>query len=184
MRWLYFTLLLLLPTTFLPLPVEQRSSFEEVCPPTQEDSLFLLSIHLLKKMEGLRLSPYKCPGGVRTIGYGHTKTAKQFKTIMPQQADSLLIADFVRSLNVTWKLAPNLELGQRYAFAMFVFNVGEYKLRKTQTLSLIQKGYEPSFNRWVHAKGKRLKGLEKRRKIETEMFRDWRLTFHKEFIHL
>ena len=28
---------------------------------------------LIKKFEGLELNAYKCPAGVWTIGYGHTK---------------------------------------------------------------------------------------------------------------
>ena len=27
---------------------------------------------LIRKFEGLRLKPYRCPAGVPTIGYGHT----------------------------------------------------------------------------------------------------------------
>ena len=30
-------------------------------------------LDLIKKYEGLRLEAYKCPAGVWTIGYGHTK---------------------------------------------------------------------------------------------------------------
>ena len=33
-------------------------------------------IDLIKEFEGLRLKAYKCPGGVWTIGYGHTAGVK------------------------------------------------------------------------------------------------------------
>ena len=33
-------------------------------------------INLIKKYEGCRLTAYKCPAGVWTIGYGHTKNVK------------------------------------------------------------------------------------------------------------
>ena len=32
---------------------------------------------LLKSFEGCRLTAYKCPAGVWTIGYGHTKGVKR-----------------------------------------------------------------------------------------------------------
>ena len=31
-------------------------------------------LEMIKEFEGLRLKAYKCPAGVWTIGYGHTKT--------------------------------------------------------------------------------------------------------------
>ena len=45
---------------------------------------------IIKKYEGCRLTAYKCPAGVYTIGYGHTKGVKKGDTITQQQADLLL----------------------------------------------------------------------------------------------
>ena len=32
----------------------------------------IVGLNLVKKFEGCRLTAYKCPAGVWTIGYGHT----------------------------------------------------------------------------------------------------------------
>ena len=50
-------------------------------------------IELIKKYEGLRLTAYRCPAGVWTIGYGHTKGVKQGQKISSEEAEKLLIED-------------------------------------------------------------------------------------------
>ena len=50
-------------------------------------------LNIIKKYEGCRLTAYKCPAGVYTIGYGHTKGVKKGDTITQQQADLLLAMD-------------------------------------------------------------------------------------------
>jgi lysozyme len=180
---LLFTLLFSLSCwSSWPTTTDSHTVYTEDCPITVEDSLLALSVKLLKSFEGLRLSPYTCPGGSLTVGYGHTR--KVTGRVSPQQADSLLLSDFTKALNHTWILNPSLELGQRYALAMFLFNVSVHKLADTQTLSDVQKGNEPQLQKWVNAKGKKLRGLEKRRSIELQFWRDWRSLFHKEFVHL
>lgn len=50
-------------------------------------------INLIKKFERCRLTAYKCPAGVWTIGYGHTDNVKKGQTITQEQADSYLKSD-------------------------------------------------------------------------------------------
>ena len=50
-------------------------------------------IALIKRFEGFRNRAYKCPAGVWTIGYGHTKGVKAGQAITTQQAEELLQAD-------------------------------------------------------------------------------------------
>jgi len=166
------------------LGLTDRLEKQEVCQPTRLDSLLQLSLYLLKDMEGLRLESYKCPGGMWTIGYGHTKEVKRGMIITEEQADSLLLQDLTEALNHVDRLSNNLEEGERYALALFLFNVGPYRLKGTRTLRHIQEGNEPPFHLWVHAKGKRLRGLTERRQIETEFFRNWSGLFQKTFVHL
>ncbi|ADR51789.1 phage-related lysozyme [Candidatus Liberibacter solanacearum CLso-ZC1] len=50
-----------------------------------------LLIDLIKKFEGLRLSAYRCPASIWTIGYGHTgNDVFEDLGITEQQADDLL----------------------------------------------------------------------------------------------
>jgi len=185
---LLILLLIPLKAFFFPLPVTTTVSGEnyklEDCQPTELDSLLQLSMFLLKDMEGLRLKSYKCPGGMWTIGYGHTKGVQKGMTITEEQADSLLLQDFTETLNQVDRLTDQLDQGQRYAVAIFLFNVGPYRLKGTRTLRYIKEGSEPPLHLWVHAKGKKLRGLKERRQIETEFFRDWRCLFKKTSVHL
>ena len=44
-------------------------------------------IKLIKEFEGLRLEAYKCPAGVWTIGYGHTKGVMEGDKITDEELD-------------------------------------------------------------------------------------------------
>jgi len=49
---------------------------------------------MIKGWEGCRLTAYKCPAGVLTIGYGHTgKDVKPGMKITQTQADALFETD-------------------------------------------------------------------------------------------
>ena len=53
---------------------------------------------LIKNFEGLRLTAYKCPAGVPTIGYGHTKNVKMGDVITLDQANIYLLQDLKGSI--------------------------------------------------------------------------------------
>ena len=52
-----------------------------------------IGINLIKQCEGCRLKSYKCPAGIWTIGYGHTKDVKESLTITQEQAEAFLKQD-------------------------------------------------------------------------------------------
>ena len=54
-------------------------------------------LDIIKKYEGLRLTAYKCPAGVWTIGYGHTKGVSNGMVITQAQADKFLLEDIVNA---------------------------------------------------------------------------------------
>ena len=54
-------------------------------------------IDLIKKHEGCKLFAYRCPAGVVTIGYGHTKGVKMGMAITQKQADSFLIENRIKT---------------------------------------------------------------------------------------
>ncbi|MCM1089136.1 MAG: lysozyme, partial [Muribaculaceae bacterium] len=53
-------------------------------------------LDLIKKFEGCRLTAYKCPAGIWTIGYGHTGGVQTGQTITQAQADDLLKKDLAK----------------------------------------------------------------------------------------
>lgn len=131
--------------------------------------------NLIKKAESLRLEAYKCPAGVPTIGWGHTKGVKMGQKITKQQAEKLLKEDLNKMASVVKKhVKVEINQNQFDALVSFVFNVGEDAFKNSTMLNLINqkdfKGASKEFQRWVHADGKKLEGLVVRRENEKKMF--------------
>ncbi len=134
-------------------------------------------IELIKSFEGLRLKAYKCPAGVWTIGYGHTKGVKEGDVITEQEAEDMLKKDVVGfEINVRGAVIPNLNDHQYDALTSFAYNVGLGNFRKSTLLRLINSGITVreditnQFMRWVYAGGKKLTGLVRRRTAEAELY--------------
>ena len=128
---------------------------------------------LIKNFEGLRLSAYKCPAGVPTIGYGHTKNVKMGDVITPDIADFYLYEDLqssVKAVNEYDKIY-NFTQNEFDALVSFAFNCGKGNLTKltgkgTRNKALIgQKILE--YNK---AGGKVLNGLVRRRQAEHDLY--------------
>ncbi len=133
-------------------------------------------INLIKKFEGCRLTAYKCPAGVWTIGYGHTGSiAGPNVKITQETANSLLSQDLiVHSNNVSRLVKVPLTQNQFDALVSFEFNVGFGALKSSTLLRLLnQKKYNEAanqFDRWIYANKKILQGLVNRRKEEKALF--------------
>jgi lysozyme len=132
-------------------------------------------LDLIKKHESLMLHAYKCPGDKWTIGYGHTRTAKKGMVINEKRADQFLVSDLRFSENVVRTLPCTLSQNQFDALVSFVFNVGSGNfLTSTLRKRIIADPFDPDiarqFKRWVYAKGRKLRGLEKRRAEEAELY--------------
>ena len=130
---------------------------------------------LIKKYEGLRLTAYKCPAGVWTIGYGHTAGVFAGQKISERQADEFFdndIKQFEDAVNSLVKVP--LKQGQFDALVSFVYNVGKTAFANSTLLRMLNSGnYSVAgeqISRWVFAGGKKLQGLVKRREEEKELF--------------
>lgn len=132
-------------------------------------------IELIKSFEGLYLKAYKCPAGIWTIGYGHTKGVKEGQQITASQAEEFLredVAQFARDV-----LRQNLRLTQNQfdALVSFVFNVGGGNFLKSTLLRKAKvNSNDPTikneFLRWNKAAGKVLPGLTRRRQAEADLY--------------
>lgn len=126
---------------------------------------------IIKKYEGLRLKAYKCPAGVWTIGYGHTRGVTEGMTIDQKIADRLLVED-VRPIEAQINaLKLNMRQGQFDALVSFIFNLGEGAFNRSTLKKKILAGAKDSeiaaeFKKWNKAGGKVLPGLVKRREEE------------------
>lgn len=133
------------------------------------------AIELIKEFEQLRLEAYLCPAGVWTIGWGHTKGVKQGMKITEEQAEELLREDMQEAIRAVERLGVDLTENQYNALVSFVFNIGGSAFAKSTIRRKIlanpnDKKIEDEFLRWVYADGKKLDGLENRRKKEAELY--------------
>ncbi|MCM1220239.1 MAG: lysozyme, partial [Lachnospiraceae bacterium] len=131
-------------------------------------------LNLIKKFEGCRLTAYKCPAGVWTIGYGHTGDVKSGQTITQKQADDLLYSDcqkFVGYVNNKSyvPLTDQLNQNQFDALVSFAFNCGQGNLKTlcaNRTLAEIAE----KMTLYNKGGGKVLAGLVRRRAEEQALF--------------
>lgn len=133
------------------------------------------SLDLVKHFEGCKLSAYKCPAGVWTIGYGHTAGVKQGDTCTQTQADLWLKNELnaqERTINefVTVKITQN----QRDALASFIYNVGPGAFKNSTLARKLNNsdytGAAAEFAKWTKAGGRTLPGLISRRAAERALF--------------
>jgi lysozyme len=138
-------------------------------------------LELVKHYEGLRTQAYRCPAGVWTIGYGHTKGVRAGMEVTEAEAEELLRQDLAASGEQVERLVHvKLTDPQFSALASFVFNVGAGNLESSTLLRRLNAGdYDavPSeLAKWVKATdpntGKKvtLPGLVRRRAAEGELW--------------
>jgi lysozyme len=129
----------------------------------------------LMEFEGLKLSAYRDAAGVVTIGYGHTWNVRMGDQISKYWARELLERDVAKVEEQIDTLGLVLTQGQTDALVSLVFNIGFDKFKSSTLLKLIRNGGSVNqickeFQRWVHAGGRRLRGLEVRRAWESKRF--------------
>lgn len=140
---------------------------------------------VLKEHEGLRLKAYRCPSGVLTIGYGHTKKVKPGDVIDKETAHRFFVEDVedVERLLDAERYSSALSQGQYDALVSFIFNLGWGKfcsstLRKKLLCNVNDATIPNEFRRWVYGTdpktGAKIKlpGLVKRREWEAQMYED------------
>ena len=138
-------------------------------------SLSQAGLNLIKSHEGLRTSAYQDPVGVWTIGYGHTGTAKPGQKINEAQAEQLLRKDVGWAEDAVRKnVKVPLTQGQFDSLVSFTFNLGAGALGKSTLLQKLNAGdyagAQAEFGKYVHAGGRVLPGLVRRRNEEAQMF--------------
>ena len=126
-------------------------------------------IELIKSFEGCRLTAYKCPAGVWTIGYGHTAGVKSGMTITQAQADAYLAEDLEKYEKYVSNTKLELNQNQFDALVSFTYNCGNGNLKtlvQNRTLSQIAD----AMLLYTKSGGKTLQGLVRRRQAEHDLF--------------
>jgi lysozyme len=148
-------------------------------------------IQLIKSFEGCHNSPYRCPAGLWTIGYGHVLYPDQARLKTPERAsyalksehnrvwdadeiDALLAADLRKFEAGVLRLCPAAVDRQLDALVSFSYNCGLGSLQSsTLRMKYNREDYDGAadeFLKWNKCGGKVLNGLVRRREAERALF--------------
>jgi lysozyme len=136
--------------------------------------------NLCRKFEGLRLSPYLCPAGIPTIGYGSTYYTNGKKVSMKDTPINRTVAEQILEYNLmtvylpgVLARCPGLTDYRLAAILDFAYNLGVTRF-KGSTLAKYLEAKEwgkasEEIKKWNKAGGRILKGLVLRRELESQL---------------
>lgn len=131
--------------------------------------------NLIKEAEGLRLDAYKCPAGVPTIGWGHTKGVRMGQRITQGMAEDMLVEDIAPIERLLNGLKINFRQEQFDALVSWVFNLGAGNFKSSTMYKLIladadDEEITDQLVKWTYSGKQQLPGLMKRRVAEANLF--------------
>ena len=138
-------------------------------------------LQLIRKYEGCKTTPYRCPAGLYTVGYGHVignglqLPDEWNRTFSLGEIDELLRTDLARFERGVSRYCPvYLTQSQFDALVSFSFNLGLGVLQRSTLRQKLNRGdYDGAskeFLKYTRAGGKVLKGLVRRRQAEYNLF--------------
>jgi lysozyme len=138
-------------------------------------------INLIKRFEGVRDRPYRCSAKLWTVGVGHLiGNGKSLpdswnRTFTKEEINALLIWDlnrFERGIRMYIKVP--LRQCEYDSLCSFAFNLGLGTLQRSTLRQKINRGDKEGaakeILRYCRAGGKIIKGLQRRREAEYQMF--------------
>ena len=133
-------------------------------------------INLIKQYESFRAEAYRCPAGVWTIGYGHTRDVKPGDKIPEPEALKLLRQDVQTAEKAVSTLVKKpLDQNRFDALVSFVYNTGSGNFASSTLLKKINRNPDDpaiaaEFRKRVYGGGRRLPGLVTRREKESNLY--------------
>lgn len=139
-------------------------------------------VEIVKKYEGCKLTPYICPSGVPTIGYGATfyedyrPVSMKDPAITQEEAEKLLRFHLeLFGADVDLLIKPALNDNQLAALISLTHNIGITEFSTSTILRKVNANpVDPSirdeFRRWNKSNGNVLPGLCRRRKEEGDLY--------------
>ena len=146
----------------------------------------------IKKDEGVRVRPYRCPALLWTVGVGHVIDPNHIRTpfnerkglsipdgwdrtLTMDEVNDILAKDLATFERGVLRLCPEgLTQGRFDALVSFSFNVGLGNLQRSTIRMKHNRGEfdvaAEGFMAWTKAGGKELPGLVKRRKHERALY--------------
>ncbi len=130
---------------------------------------------IIREFEGFRLTVYRCPSGIWTIGYSHTCNVRKGDTITKDKANEYLLLDIEPIEAYLNSLQLNINRNQFDALTSLIFNIGISAFSGSTLLKLIRQNpntpaIADEFRRWIHSNGKILLGLQHRREEEIKLY--------------
>jgi lysozyme len=99
------------------------------------------AVELIMAFEGFRSEAARLDDGRWTIGYGHTRTAREGSKITEADAEALLLYDLIQIGHaVNEHVYAPITQNQYDALVSFVFNIGERAFRGSPTLRRLNEG--------------------------------------------
>ena len=139
-----------------------------------------IACQLIRRFEGLRLSPYLCPAGVGTVGYGSTRyedgtsVSLTDPPISRERAEALMLHEVNQIAPKVRQLCPGADTpGRQAALIDFTFNLGLGRLKSSTLRKRVNAGdwdaVPTELRKWVVGGGRPLPGLVKRREAEAAL---------------
>jgi lysozyme len=139
-------------------------------------------LELLKKFEGLSLKPYKCAGGIWTIGYGNTyypdgkKVKETDLAITKEKANEMLVmllGSYEKAVDSFCR--DDINQNQFDALVLLAYNIGVGNLQRSTLIKKVNLDpndltIKAEFLKWNRSAGKVLVGLSKRREAEANLY--------------
>ena len=150
----------------------------------QPDPIYLAPAQkIIRAFEGCKLSAYKCPAGIWTIGWGATivngAAVREGDTISQALADELLRAEILRIAEQLHQIIPAAAKwggNQQAALISWAYNVGLGAVKDSTLRRRINAGESAQvvipqeLPKWDKANGAALAGLTRRRAAEVALF--------------
>jgi lysozyme len=137
---------------------------------------------LVKEFEGFRPSPYQCPAGFWTVGFGcrfysdGTPVRKADEPVTSAQAEEIL-ADCLTAYEAAVEdaVTPTLTQQQFDALVSFTYNVGSRAFCKSTLLKRVNADpndprIKDELLRWTKVGRTESKGLRRRREAEAQLY--------------
>ena len=138
---------------------------------------------LIKRFEGFSATPYICPAGWWTIGFGAVRglggqpVTAATPPVTEEEAETLLRRDVaVAERAVLRQIAVPLSDGRYDALASFAFNLGGGALQRSTLRRKVNReehsDVPDEFRKWIWGGGRKLPGLIRRREAEAMLYVD------------
>lgn len=136
-------------------------------------AIVALAVPVVQHWEGLENDPYKDIVGITTVCYGETKGVEQRRYSDEECADMLLRRLHEFNVEIGSCITREVPVQVRAAVLSWAYNIGSDAACRSTLMRMLNEGNVAGacaeLDRWVMAGGKRVKGLENRRREERKL---------------